>query len=231
MDPNNPTVQLCVQGMRAEAMGRDSEARELYERAWSVATDDYDACVAAHYVARHQPTPERTLHWNAECLRLADAVGDDRVRGFYPSLHLSIAHSYLELGRQEPARHHLQQAAERIDDAPDGPYAESLRFGIAEALRTTDPPDPQGIDGLTRRLLERFCARADLKALALVLPSYVASLGTAEDRSRLSEALHLLRAERQLPAEEQAELEELLARMPTEQPAARPPAAHRPTTA
>ena len=52
MDPNNPVVQLCAQGMRAESEGRNTDARALFQQAWETATDDYGACVAAHYIAR-----------------------------------------------------------------------------------------------------------------------------------------------------------------------------------
>ncbi|MFI0785470.1 hypothetical protein ACH4Q6_07735 [Streptomyces lydicus] len=86
VDPELPVVRLCVEGMQAEAEGRAEAALELFQRAWDTATDDYEACIAAHYLARHQKSPEDTLRWNQECLDRADRVGDERVRGFYPSL-------------------------------------------------------------------------------------------------------------------------------------------------
>src|SRR5215470_5632474 len=98
MDPGNPVIALCAQGMRAEGEGRDAEARALFLQAWEAATDDYEACVAAHYLARQQDTPQESLHWNRECLQRADRVGDERVRGFYPSLHLSLARAHEKLG-------------------------------------------------------------------------------------------------------------------------------------
>nr|BFF02017.1 hypothetical protein GCM10020241_36920 [Streptoalloteichus tenebrarius] len=42
MDPDNPVVRLCVQGMQAEAEGRDADARDLFQRAWETAGDDYE---------------------------------------------------------------------------------------------------------------------------------------------------------------------------------------------
>lgn len=47
---------------------------------------EFDASVAAHLMARHQPTPADTLHWNALALRHADALTDDRARELLPSL-------------------------------------------------------------------------------------------------------------------------------------------------
>lgn len=58
-DPENVVVRLCAQGMQAEAEGRDAQARDLFLQAWEAAEDDYDACIAAHYLARHQPTRRR----------------------------------------------------------------------------------------------------------------------------------------------------------------------------
>ena len=79
MDPNNPVVQLCAAGMQAESEGRSADAKALFEQAWSESRDDFEACIAAHYVARHQPTPDDELDWNRKALERAELVGDDRV--------------------------------------------------------------------------------------------------------------------------------------------------------
>ena len=59
IDPTNPVVALCSEGMAAE--GTPAEALRLFERAWAARRDDYDAAIAAHFVARHQASPEDTL--------------------------------------------------------------------------------------------------------------------------------------------------------------------------
>jgi len=61
MDPNNPVVKLCMEGMAAEARGKFDDARHLFEQAWSICQDDYDACMAAHFLARHQDSPQATF--------------------------------------------------------------------------------------------------------------------------------------------------------------------------
>ncbi|MFJ9338954.1 hypothetical protein ACIRP0_06635 [Streptomyces sp. NPDC101733] len=99
MDPENTVVGLCSRGMAAEAADRPAEARDLFRQAWEAAADDYEACVAAHYLARHQSTPEETLRWNRLCLERADRVGDGRVLPLYPSLHGSLGRAHLELGQ------------------------------------------------------------------------------------------------------------------------------------
>lgn len=112
MDTNNPVIQLCVAGTQAEFAGRIAEAHALYQQAWESAQDDYEACIAAHYVARHQSTPEATLQWNQIALERADAVGDRRVQEFYGSLYLTLGHSYELVGDPETAQRYYGLAAE-----------------------------------------------------------------------------------------------------------------------
>jgi hypothetical protein len=87
-------------------------ARALYQQAWEVAQDDFEACIAAHYVARHQADPVQRLHWNQIALDRANAVGDDRVLAFYPSLFLNMGQSFELLGNPDEARRYYDQAAE-----------------------------------------------------------------------------------------------------------------------
>jgi hypothetical protein len=82
MDPNNPVVKRCADGMRAEGQGKHDEARTLFTEAWEAAQDDYEACIAAHFLARQQDTPQEMLRWNQESLNRANAVGDERVQVF-----------------------------------------------------------------------------------------------------------------------------------------------------
>jgi tetratricopeptide (TPR) repeat protein len=111
MDVNNRVVKLCVEGSRAEFEGRPQDARDLYRQAWSLTEDDFEACIAAHYVARFQDTPQQTLAWNLESLRRAEAVGDERVEAFYPSLYVNLGHAYEVLGEVDEAQHFYKLAA------------------------------------------------------------------------------------------------------------------------
>ena len=111
MDINNPVVQLCIQGTQAEFAGRREDAWAFYQRAWEAARDDFEACVAAHYVARGQTSPAEILRWNLEALKRADAVGGDQVRDFYPSLYLNMGHSYELVGNQIEAQRYYDLAA------------------------------------------------------------------------------------------------------------------------
>ncbi|MYT32426.1 MULTISPECIES: hypothetical protein [unclassified Streptomyces] len=224
MDPELPVVRLCVAGMQAEAEGRADEARALFQEAWDGARDDYEACIAAHYLARQQDSPEETLRWNQECLDRADLVGDERVRDFYPSLYVNMGNAYRELGQLASAHRYFVLAAERAADAPEGQYGDWNRFAIAEGLRDTAAAAAaeghgqaavrggvdEGVERPVRELFARWCERGDLKALGLTLPAYLGYLGTDEDRLRLRSALHMVHAARWLSADEQSLLEKAL---------------------
>ena len=112
MDVDNPVIQLCLVGTQAEFEGRLDAARAAYRQAWELAKDDYDACMAAHYVARLQSDPAVTLHWNQVALARAEAVDDERVRGFYPSLYLNLGQSHEELGHEAEAQRYYALASD-----------------------------------------------------------------------------------------------------------------------
>ena len=51
IDPINPVVLLCAAGMERE--GEPEEARRLFQQAWDARRNDYEAAIAAHYLARN----------------------------------------------------------------------------------------------------------------------------------------------------------------------------------
>ena len=118
MDLDNPVIKLCLAGTQAEFEHRLDDACRLYRQAWEIATDDYDAFIAAHYVARHQANPEETLRWNQIALELAEADHADRadqydrVGEFFPSLYLALGRAHEVLGHQAEAQQSYDRAAE-----------------------------------------------------------------------------------------------------------------------
>ncbi len=112
MDINNPIIQLCMAGTRAEFEHRIEDALVHYQQAWEARTDNYDACIAAHYVARFQDSAEESLRWNQVALEHANAVNDERVKDFYPSLYLSLGRSYEFVGNLSEAQRYYELAAE-----------------------------------------------------------------------------------------------------------------------
>jgi hypothetical protein len=102
IDSEHPVVELCAAGMAAE--GTPAEARRLFEQAWAARRDDYDACIAAHFLARHQGSADSTLHWNALAVRHAEAVTDGRAAELYASLYLNLGDAHAALGQSEGGR-------------------------------------------------------------------------------------------------------------------------------
>jgi tetratricopeptide (TPR) repeat protein len=130
MDPDNPIVKLCAEGIAAEFQHRFDDARRLFTEAWEASSDDYEACIAAHYLARRQESPEEALRWNLEAMNRADAVGDSRVDGLYPSLLLNMGYSHEALGNLAEASRYYDLASERIDILPADGYGDLVRSGI-----------------------------------------------------------------------------------------------------
>lgn len=112
MDLHNPVVSLCVQGTQAEYRKEMGVACILYHRAWEAARNNFEACVAAHYLARCCEDPHERLRWNQVSLERANASADERVQVFYPSLYVNLGQSYEQVGQPEEARRYYGLAAE-----------------------------------------------------------------------------------------------------------------------
>ena len=112
MNLDNPVIKLCIEGTQAEFQEHIEKARLLYQKAWEVAQNDFDACIAAHYVARHQESHYDRLHWNQVALDKAKAITDTTIQEFYPSLFLNMGQSYELLGNVNEAKRYYDLAAE-----------------------------------------------------------------------------------------------------------------------
>jgi len=144
IDPQNTVVKLCAAGIQAEGQGRFAEARALYRQAWEASRDDYEACIAAHYLARGQDSAQENLRWNLEALRRALAAGEERARAFYPSLYLNLGFSYEQLGDPAKAARCYDLACGCLDSLPPGAYRETVLGGIrAGQARTAGEAAPE----------------------------------------------------------------------------------------
>lgn len=133
-DPNNPVMALCAAGMQVD--GEPAKALALFEQAWELRRDDFDASVAAHFVARHQTTSAATLQWNERALQHADALADDRVHALLPSLCLNLAESYRIDGRLDQAQVLALRGLAAVDQLPtDDGYAQFVRAGLNRLLQ------------------------------------------------------------------------------------------------
>ena len=128
IDPSNPVVALCAEGMAAE--GTPAEARRLFEQAWAARRDDYEAAIAAHFLARHQVNAADTLYWNALAVRHAEAVPGARTAGFMASLYLNLGDAQANIGDTVAARAAVRRAAAHVAALAPGGYRELVALGI-----------------------------------------------------------------------------------------------------
>jgi hypothetical protein len=144
IDPNNLVVKLCAAGIGAEMAGRRDEAAELYQDAWNAKANDYEACIAAHYLARLQKTPEESQHWNSEALRFAELAKDAGLQEFFPSLYLNLGKSHEDLKNFAEAAKFYSLAESAASALADGEYADTVRRGVRRGLErlksATDAP-------------------------------------------------------------------------------------------
>ena len=130
MDPNNAVVKLCVEGMEEEGRGNIQRAASLFAQAWDGSRSDFESCIAAHYVARHQPTADLTLRWNQEAIDRARQVSDGSADEFFASLYLNLGKSHEDLGDWDRARQLYQCAAEKLAIVSEGAYRDIVQDGI-----------------------------------------------------------------------------------------------------
>ena len=128
MDPSNPVVALCAQGMAVD--GTPHEALRLFEQAWAIRRDDFDAAIAAHFLARHQSTDAATLQWNVLAVEHAEAVSDGRSAELLASLYLNLGDSHARLGQHASARAAARRATEHLNALTPGGYRDFVAMGV-----------------------------------------------------------------------------------------------------
>ncbi len=120
--------------MKHESKSDFETASRLFLDAWGQSTDDFERCVAAHYVARHQKSPEEALVWNQRSLDDARAISDERVSGFFPSLYLNMGKAYEDMAKREEAYRFYAMALEVLGSLPDNEYGRTVRGAVERAL-------------------------------------------------------------------------------------------------
>jgi hypothetical protein len=136
IDPTNPVVALCAEGMAAE--GTPAEALRLFELAWATRRDDFDAAVAAHFLARHQPTSVDAMRWNVLAVQHAENVSDGRAAELLASLYLNLADAQLTAGDAASAAASVEQAVRHLDGLPAGGYREFVAMGVRRLAQRLD---------------------------------------------------------------------------------------------
>ena len=207
-DPENKVVKLCAEGMQTEAEGNTAQARQLFQQAWDIAANDFEAFTAAHYLARNQQDPNDVLKWNLEALTRANAVKDDDMKAHYPSLFLNVGKSYETLGNINEAKKYYIDAAGYCSFLPPGKYADMIRMGISEGLKRTGTAKFN--NEILNALIDKWCGQRELRPLSLILPAYIGNLGTEHDIDRLISAISYLSATRCLNKVDQGAVDDLI---------------------
>lgn len=132
LDPERPTIRLCVAGVEAEAAGDGEAAAALYTEAWDAALSDVDRAVAAHYLARVQPTEEGRRQLNRAALGHALAAGS-AARDLLPSLYLNLGWSQELAGDVGEARRAYGAGEDALAVLTDRRMADSLRPALVRA--------------------------------------------------------------------------------------------------
>ena len=123
------------------ANGDREGALALYNALWAEATrveDQYQACIVGHFMAHAHIEPEAQLVWHLRALQRANAVGDERVLAFYPSLHANLGDVYLRLGNLAQAQEHIDKAREAEHILPDDGYGRMIRSLIVRLTQTLE---------------------------------------------------------------------------------------------
>jgi len=66
----------------------------------------------AHFMAHAHTDAAMQRDWHLRSLQAADAVGDERVHGFYPSLYANLGEVNLRLGNLAQVREYTNKARE-----------------------------------------------------------------------------------------------------------------------
>jgi len=134
-------VRYGQEGDRAAAR-RDLEA--IWTEVEQSGGDAFHRCVIAHFMADLQDDLQDELMWDERALAAVARVTDERaqefdaslrVRGFMPSLYLSLADDHRRLGDANGAHNFLGLARDTIDALGDDAYGALVRSGLENVSR------------------------------------------------------------------------------------------------
>lgn len=133
IDGDSEVARLCAAGMNVD--GDPAAAHALFMQAWESRRDSYEASIAAHFVARHQPSPEQSLHWNQLAVDHAEAVEDDRARSLFASLYLNLGENLRVLGQYTEALAAATRGLSRLELLPADGYRDFVEGGLRRLVK------------------------------------------------------------------------------------------------
>jgi hypothetical protein len=137
-DPENPIVKLCAEGMNHEGDGT-TKAAEMFMQARNEASDNFEKCIAAHYIARQQQTVTEKLEWDQTALKLALNLDDEKLKGALPSLYLNVGKCYEDLADCEKALQHYKLGESFFHFLEDDGYGNFTKSAIQRGIARVSP--------------------------------------------------------------------------------------------
>ena len=141
-------VARVTAAMQRGQVGERATARQELEALWAEVErgggDDFHRCVIAHFLADLQDDDRDELMWDERALAAVEGVSDERaqefheslrVRGFMPSLYLSVADDHRRLGDENRAHEFLEKARAVSDALNDDAYGELIRGALTKVGR------------------------------------------------------------------------------------------------
>ena len=148
-------VTAVVQGQAGDRAAARRELAALWTEVEQSGGDAFHRCVIAHFLADVQDDVRDELMWDERALAAVAGVTDERaqechpslqVRGFLPSLYLSLADDHRRLGDAARAHEFLERARGTVDALGDDAYGGLVRSGLDNVARAL-------AEGSTERLL------------------------------------------------------------------------------
>lgn len=146
MEDDVMTDKVC-HAQELVSYGDREGACTLYIDLWDEAVrteNQYQACIVAHFMAHAHVEPEEQFDWHLRALHAAEAVDDERVNTFYPSLYANLGEVSLRLGNLAQARIYITRASETEHVLQDDGYGRMLRSLIMRVTQAVEEGGTQG---------------------------------------------------------------------------------------
>ena len=167
-------VTAAVQrGQAGDQTGAREALEALWEEVGQRGGDAFHRCVIAHFLADVQDDERDELVWDERALAAVAGVTDERaqeydgslqVRGFMPSLYLSLADDHRRLGDADRAHEFLGMARTVVDALGDDAYGELVRGGLEKIDRALTDGSTDPLPGQRRRRAVRKLPSARVRS-------------------------------------------------------------------
>lgn len=130
-NPQNPIVQLCIQGMAWEAQNKPGEAALLFLDGWEKANHPLEKFLAAWFLARCQSSIAEKRHWLQTALDQVLLLEDEYLKSTLPALYDALKKCSEEVGETGMASGYDALAQSYRDKVFDhGPFYHGTRADL-----------------------------------------------------------------------------------------------------